>query len=173
MARYSLLYLPMILVAVGLGGCAIITSTPPTVGVLNVQLTALGITEQRIATTLCVTNPNPNTLSFKHVSVALDISGQPFGMGATDLPVVLPPQSSVAVPFTVVTTVQNLGPQFLGTLQNGSIGYRVHGAVTLQGSLGLVLPFSGSGQINPLTSGIALVASAIDPAVTPCTPVGR
>jgi len=168
MANPILPRLLTVLVAAGLTGCTLITSAPPTVGVLDVQLTALGIAEQRVAATLCVTNPNPNALSFKRVTVALDISGQPFAVGATDLPVILPPQSSIAVPFTVVTTVQNLGSQLLGVLRSGGVDYRVHGTVALRDGLGLVLPFSRSGRVDPLTGSIALADAILDPATSPC-----
>lgn len=156
-----------LLAATSLAGCTLITSAPPTVGLLDVQLTGLGLTEQRIATTLCVTNPNPNALSFKRVSVALDISGQPFAAGATDLPVILPPRSSIVVPFTVVTTMQNLGSQLLGVLRSG-VEYQVHGTVALQGGLGLVLPFSHSGRVDPLSGSIVLADAALNPATSPC-----
>jgi LEA14-like dessication related protein len=168
MANPNLPRLLRVLVATGLAGCTLITSTPPTVGVLDVQLTGLGVTEQRVSTTLCLTNPNQNALSFKRVTLALDVSGEPFAAGAADLPVFLPPQSSTAVPFTVVTTVQNLGSQLLGVLRTGGVDYRVHGTVTLQGGLGLVLPFSRSGRIDPLTGSIALADAALDPATSPC-----
>jgi len=168
MANPNVLRLLRVLVATSLASCTLITLTPPTVGVLDVQLTGLGVTEQRVSTTLCVTNPNQNALSFKRVTVALDVSGKPFAAGTADLPVILPPQSSTAVPFTVVTTVQNLGSQLLGVLRTGGVDYRVHGTVTLQGGLGLVLPFSRSGRIDPLTGSIALADAALDPATSPC-----
>lgn len=168
MANPNVLRLLIVLAPTSLAGCTLITSTPPTVGVLDVQLTGLGVTEQRVSTTLWVTNPNSNALLFKRVSVALDVSGEPFAAGTSDLPVILPPQSLVAIPFTVATTVQNLGSQLLGVLRSGSVDHRVHGTVTLQGGLGLVLPFSRSGRVDPLTGSIALADAALDPATSPC-----
>lgn len=157
-----------LLVASGVAGCTLTTSTPPTVGVLDVQLTEFGVTEQRVAATLRVTNFNPTALSFKRVTVPLDNSGLPFAVGVTDLSVILPPQSSSVVPFTVVTTLQNLGSQLLGVLRSGGVDYRMHGTVALPGSLGVVLPFSRSGRIDPMIGSIALADATLDPATSPC-----
>ena len=153
-------------------GCALAGGAPPTVDVLDVHLVGIGLTEQQLATTLCVTNPNTTELAFRRVTVALDVAGAPLAAGASDLPVRLPPMSSTPVPFTVVTTVQNLGPQLLGILHGGSLDYRVHGTVTLQGGLGLTLPFSRSGHLDPL-AGLNLASEAADPAPNKCAATVR
>jgi LEA14-like dessication related protein len=154
--------------AAGLAGCALATATPPSVDVLDVRLTGVGLTEQQLAVTLCVTNPNSSELAFRRVSADLDVSGSPLAAGSSDLAVSLPPLSSTVVPFTVVTTVQNLGPQLLGVFRAGGVDYRVHGTVTLQGSFGLTLPYSRSGHLDPLATGLNLAASAMDPAPSRC-----
>ncbi len=151
-----------------LSGCALATATPPTVEVLDVHLVGIGLTDAQLATTLCVTNPNANELAFRRVTVALDVSGAPLAVGASDLPVRLPPLSSTPVPFTVVATVQNLGPQLLGIVRGGSLDYRVHGTVSLQGVLGLTLPFSRSGHLDPLAGGLNLASAASDPTPSRC-----
>ena len=154
----------------GASGCALAGDTPPSVDVLNVQLVGIGLAEQQLATTLCVTNPNTNEIAFRSVSVALDVSGAPLAVGVSDLPVRLPPQSSTAVPFTVVTTVQNIGPHLLGVFRTGALDYRVHGTVSLQGGLGLTLPFSRSGHLDILADGLNLASAASDPAPSRCMP---
>ena len=162
--------LPMALAAT-LSGCALASDTPPSVDVLDVRFVGIGLTEQQLATTLCVTNPNTNEIAFRRMTVALDVSGTLLAAGASDLPVRLPPSSSTAVPFTVVTTVQNLGPQLLGILRSGSLDYRVHGTVSLQGTFGLALPFSRSGRLDPLAGGLDLASAAGDPTPSRCSPV--
>ncbi len=155
-----------------LSGCALATATPPTVAVMDVHLTAIGLTGQQLAVTLCVTNPNANELAFRRVSADLDVSGLPFAAGTSDLALQLPPHSSTAVPFTVVTTVQNLGPQLLGVVRTGRMDYRVHGTVTLQGGFALTLPYSRSGHLDPLATGLDLAVSASDPTPSRCAAVG-
>ncbi len=151
-----------------LAGCALATATPPSVDILDVHLTGIDLTEQQLAVTLCVTNPNASELAFRRVSADFDVSGSPLAAGVSVLAVRLPPLSSTVVPFTVVTTVQNLGPQLLGVFRTGSVNYRVHGTVTLQGDFGLTVPYSRSGQLDPLTTGLDLAASASDPAPSRC-----
>lgn len=93
---------------------------------LDVHVVGIGLTEQQLATTLCVTNPNTTELAFRRVTITLAVSGAKLAEGASDLPVLLPPLSSTPVPFTAVTTVQNLGTQLLGVVRNGSLDYPVH-----------------------------------------------
>ncbi len=135
---------------------------------LDVQLTAIGLTEQQLAVTLCVTNPNASDLAFRRVSADIDVSGAPLAAGVSDLAVRLPPNASTVVPFTVVTTVRNLGPQLLGVLRTGSVDYRIHGTVTLAGSFALTLPYSRSGRLDPLATGLGLAMKATDPAPSRC-----
>ena len=148
------------LLTLAVAGCALATATPPSVDVMDVRLVGLGLTEQRLAVTLCVTNPNKIDLNFRRVTADLDVSGQPLATGASDLAVRLPPLSSTPVPFTVVTTVQNLGPQLLGILNTGSVDYRVHGFVSLEGALGITLPYSRSGRLDPVADGLRLADAA-------------
>ena len=155
--------------AIVVTGCALASDTPPSVDVLAVRLVGIGLTEQQLAVTLCVTNPNANQIAFRRVTADLDVSGAPLAAGASDLAIQLPPMSSTAVPFTVVTTVQNFGPQLFGVLRTGSLDYRVHGMVTFHGALGLTLPYSRSGQLDPLAQGLELASTASDPLASRCT----
>lgn len=157
----------LVALAFVVSGCALATDTPPAVDVLAVRLVGLGLTEQQLAVTLCVTNPNNNEITFRRVTADLDVSGAPLASGTSDLAVQLPPQASTVVPFTVMTTVQNLGPQLLGILRTGSIDYRVHGTVTFRG-LGITLPYSRSGRLDPLAAGLELASSASDPSPSRC-----
>lgn len=149
--------------ALSITGCALASATPPQVDVMGVHLVGLGLTEQQLAVTLCVTNPNRISLDFKLVTADLDVSGAPLATGQSDLAVQLPPLSSTPVPFTVVTTVQNLGPQLLGILNTGRVEYRVHGTVTLTGALGITLPYSRSGKLDPVADGLSLANGMTDP----------
>lgn len=147
------------ILTVTLSGCALSNATPPSVDVMDGHLVGFGLTEQELALTLCVTNPNRVALDFKRVTADLDVAGSPIASGQSDLAVQLPPLTSTPVPFTVVTTVRNLGPQLLGILNTGSVEYRVHGTVTLTGALGVALPYSRSGRLDPVADGIRLAAT--------------
>ena len=155
------------LVALLCSGCALATATPPQVEVAAVGLRGAGLLDQVLAVTLCVTNPNSSELSFRRITVDVDAEGSPLAAGSSDTPVRLPPGSSVLVPFTVVSTVRNLGQQLLGVVQTGALDYRLHGAVTLD-TLGITVPFSRSGRLDLLTSGPGMLADAAMPAAPRC-----
>ncbi|RYF03308.1 MAG: hypothetical protein EOO77_31275 [Oxalobacteraceae bacterium] len=161
------------LAAFAVSGCAAINTVPPTVSVIDVQLTGLGLLDQQLATTLCVTNPNPTALSFRRVNVAVEVSGLPLAEGISDHAVFLPPNASTVVPFSVASNARNLGAQLLGTVSNGSLNYRVHGSIALDGPIGVTVPFSRSGRVDPLAGGFALLHAVTDPTVGACTRLSR
>lgn len=142
--------------AVLVAGCALATATPPTVEVADVELRGLGLLDQTLGVTLCVSNPNNTELSFRRVTVALEVAGAPLADSASDALVRLPPRSSVLVPFRVVTTVRNLGPQVLDVLRSGGVDYRLRGGVQLDGALAITLPFSRGGRLDLLAAGMRL-----------------
>lgn len=156
-------------VAMLASGCTLLTATPPSVEVQRVELRGVGLLDQMLGVALCVTNPNDAALDFRRVTVAVDVAGAPLAESASDTAVRLPPHSSTVVPFTVVTTVRNLGPQLLGVLRTGGIDYRLHGTVQLTGALALTLPFSRSGRLDVLSAGQDLLADAAAPSGTRCT----
>ncbi len=89
-------------------GCALATATPPKVEVAAVELRGLGLLDQTLGVTLCVTNLNNTELDFRRVTVELEVAGAPLAESASETPVRLPPRSSVLVPFTVATTLRSL-----------------------------------------------------------------
>ena len=138
-------------------GCALATAMPPEVEVAAVELRGLGLLDQALGVTLCVSNPNDAELSFRRVTVGLEVAGAPLADSASETPVRLPPRSSVLVPFTVATTVRNLGPQVLDVARTGGVEYRVRGRVQLDGALAVALPFSRSGRLDLLAAGLRLL----------------
>ncbi len=132
-----------------------------------VRLRGVGVLDLALGVTLCVTNPNPSEISFRRVTATLDVAGAPLAEGVSDVPVRVPPHSSVLVPFTVVATGRDLGPQLLGVLRTGTLDYRVRGSVTLDG-LGLTIPFGRGGRLDALGTGSALLQDAAAPAGMRC-----
>ena len=130
----------------------------PGVEVAAVELRGLGVLDQALGVTLCVSNPNDTELSFRRVTVALDVAGTPLAESTSEVPVRLPPRSSVLVPFTVATTVRNLGPQLLDVVRTGGLEYRVRGRVQLDGALPITLPFSRSGGLDLVAAGMRLLS---------------
>ena len=159
-----------LLAASGCELATLATAMPPSVEVQQVQLRGVGLLDQTLGVSLCVTNPNDAALNFRRVTVAVDANGAPLADGASDTAVLLPPRASTVVPFTVVTTTGNLGPQLLGVLRTGGVAYRMHGSVQLTGALALTLPFSHSGRLDLVTAGQGLLADVAAPSGTRCGP---
>lgn len=139
-------------------GCALAAATPPEVEVADVELRDLGLLDQTLGVTLCVSNPNTTELSFRRVTVALEVANAPLAEGASEAPVRLPPMASVLVPFTARTTVRNLGPQLWDVARSGGVEYRLRGSVQLDGPLGISLPFSRTGRLGLLAAGARLLS---------------
>ena len=139
-------------------GCALATATPPKVEVAAVELRSLGLLDHTLRVTLCVSNPNSTEFSFRKVTVALEVANAPLAESTSEAQVRLPPLSSVLVPFTVDTTVRNLGPQLWDVVRSGGVEYRVHGSVQLDGVLAISLPFSRVGRLDLLAAGARLLS---------------
>lgn len=139
-------------------GCASVGATPPAVGVERVELRGLGLLDQSLGVTLCVSNPDDAELAFRRVTVALDVAGAPLAASASEAPVRLPPRSSALVPFAVATTTRNLAPQLLDVLLAGGVEYRLRGAVQFGGAPAIAVPFDRSGRFGPLDAGRELLA---------------
>ena len=88
--------------------------------------------------------------------------------GTSILPVRLPPASSTVVPLSVLTTIRNLGPQLLEILRTGSVTYRLHGTVALEGGFGITVPYSRSGHLDPVAGSLGLAAAASDATPSRC-----
>lgn len=149
-----------------LAGCSL--PAAPTADVMDVQLTGIGLTEQRLAVTLCVTNPNPDALLFRQVTVNLNLADAPLATGVSDAPIQLAPLSSTRVPLTVMTTVRNLGGQLIEVFRARGVGYRVYGSVGLDGALGIRIPYSRSGRLDPVGL-LGLASSSADAGLSRCT----
>ncbi len=155
MSRVALMLALLVLLV---PGCALTTATSLEAEVAAVELRGLGLLDQTLAVALCVSNPTDAGLSFRRVAAALEIAGAPLVEGASEAPVQLPPRSSVVVPFTVTTTVRNLGAQLLDVVGSGGVEYRVRGRVQLDGTLPVTLPFSRSGRLDLLAMGTRMLS---------------
>ncbi|MGI4797881.1 MAG: hypothetical protein ACRYG8_28305 [Janthinobacterium lividum] len=64
--------------ALGLAGCALASASasasPPSMDVMVVQLIGMGLVQQQLAVTLCVTTSNADTLAFRAVTADFDLS---------------------------------------------------------------------------------------------------
>ena len=88
-------------------GCTLVTQSPPQVDVANVALTGIGLFNQRLLVTLCVTNPNRSPLAFERVTFKIAVADAPLADGVTQSAVAVPALASVLVPVAVETTIRD------------------------------------------------------------------
>ena len=134
------------LLCLAVQGCA--TVQPPKVDVLQAQVSAIGILDQRLQVQLCVSNPNDRELAFSKVTADVAIGGERLASAVNDTPVTLPPLASVALPFTVGITTRNLGDQLGSVLAGGALRYTVSGVVVLRDFSLIGIPYSVAGQVT-------------------------
>lgn len=153
--------------ALGLLNCAMLSATSPTIAVADIRLTGIGLLEQSVLLTLCVTNPNHTELDFERVHFVLNVSGSAIARGTSEIPTRLPPTASTMVPIAITTTDRNLRSQILSTLQTGSIAFSLDGRVTLA-CVPFPISFNKAGDLSLLSAGLQLAAVDQSPAATPC-----
>ena len=75
-----------------LTGCALLAQSPPQVDVANVALTGIGLFNQSLSVTLCVTNPNRAPIAFDRVTFRIAVADAPLADGVTESAVAIRPQ---------------------------------------------------------------------------------
>ncbi len=160
----------MFLLCVAVQGCASVQ--PPKVDVLQARLSAIGILDQQLQVQLCVRNPNSRELAFSKVTANVAVSGERLTSAANDMPVTLPPLSSVTLPCTVSTTTRNLGDQLGSILGSGELHYTVSGVVVLRDFSIIGIPYSVRGRVKPQMVAGRLIGMAGEPdAPSACGPI--
>jgi LEA14-like dessication related protein len=155
------------LFASALAGCAFLTQIPPQVAVADVALTGIGLFNQSLSVTLCVTNPNRAPIVFDRVTFRIAVAGAPLADGVTESAVAIPALASVLVPIAVETTIRNLAGQLMSTLETGSIVYRLSGVVQVAG-LPFGVPFSREGRLALIQAGEQYADITAGPGRTRC-----
>ena len=150
-----------IIVAVALSLAAAGCASPMADGAPHEQI-ALAVPERLSSVTLCVTNPNPDALVFRRVTVTLDLAGIPLATGSSDAALVVPALSSTRMPIVVLATRQG------GSVPTRRVSYHVDGSVGLDRAFGLNIPYRHAGHldvVSPIASGVLSDCAGSDVAV--------
>jgi LEA14-like dessication related protein len=138
-------------------GCAF--PTAPAADGMGVQLSERAVPEQPGSVMLCITNPNPDALVFRRVTITLDRAGMPLAAGSSSAPIVVPALSSTRVPLAVVASERDRPAQRGGSLRPHDVNYRVDGSVALDRAFGLNISYRHSGHLDVVSSSIVGVLS--------------
>lgn len=142
--------------ATAVSACGLVFESP-SVRVVDVRLSSLGLTSGSAVVGLAVANPNRYDLRVQGFTYQLEIaeSGRPdtwselAAQAASDT-TLLPGRDTVSVALRVPFRYQSLGVAVLALLQEGSVRYRFRGEAGVRGPLGTFqVPFDERGSITP------------------------
>lgn len=147
------LFMPFLLFAVVLGGCASM-QTPleaPQVSLTDLRLLDATLFEQRYALKIRVQNPNPVALPINGMNFRLDINDVELGRGVSDRAVTVPAYGEAVFEISLVSNFARIVNQ-IRALESGkgqSLRYRLAGGIGVADRLGK-LPFDYQGEIGQL-----------------------
>lgn len=130
---------------------------PPSVHLVRVRVTALGLTAGEAQVSLRVANPNTRGIRLHNVDYAVDVASSAkaeswilLGEGVTETDIVLPPEDTVDIEIDLPFTYAAVGAALRSLWSRGEVDYRVRGLVRTDGPLGDVnVPFESSGRLAP------------------------
>lgn len=150
-AKFHLRFFLLILLWVGLSGCAGMMPRlePPQVHVAGIKLLDAGLLEQRYLLQLRVQNPNPGDLAIDGVQFKLELNGRAFATGVTSGSVTVPRFGSVLVDVEAVSTLAGIARQVEEMFKKTGepVRYGLSGKVHLARP-GLALPFAQTGEFQ-------------------------
>ncbi len=141
------------LVALLAAGCASLTKPwdAPEVALVGLRAKELGLLRQVFVVTLRVKNPNDRTLPIKAMTYRLQLEGNEFAQGASQLERQIPPLGEALVDVDVAGNLLAIAQQLPAlALKDRPLDWTIAGTATIADGL-LTLPFTYSGQVDPKT----------------------
>lgn len=149
------LRIAMVGLAAALAGCATLGRgllQAPVVNVHDVRLQGLGLTGGSLEVVLGVYNPNHVDLDGVRVTYEVFVDSVALGSGASDASFVVPRGDSTEVHLPLAFTWAGVGEAGRDLLNQGSVGYRVTGDVTVgsEGVGNLTTRYDHAGRLTTL-----------------------
>ena len=135
-------------------GCSKIAErafTTPVIGVRGVKVRSVGLTGGSIEVSLAIANPNPYPLPVHRATYTFAlIDSTEIGRGETAAAFTIPARDSTVVQLPVDVSWQGLRAAARDAARDGTVDYRLVGAVTLDTPLGNPnVPFESVGRFTP------------------------
>jgi LEA14-like dessication related protein len=145
-----------VILLVSLGGCAIFFKAP-SVEIVGVQVTSLGISSGTALVELEVTNEQGREMKIRGFLYEVEVrrerdsgSWVPLAEGFSDQNLTIPGHETVSVEVPVPFQYEGIGEALIGLLSAGEVPYRLRGEVWTGGdAAGLQIPFRDEGVIRP------------------------
>lgn len=143
----------LLLMLLTLSGCATLFKTvfeKPKLNLLNVQVTEVGLVQQRYRLTLEIENPNAVTLPIDSIRYHVRLAGMDFADGETTQGFSVPAHGKTDFQVDVTTNLFKLAGQFANLLgsSTANLDYEVVGDVKVGGLFGGTIPIHQSGTMS-------------------------
>lgn len=119
----------LLLVLLVLGGCAGLMLQPPSVTLAHMEVTEVGLFEQRFAFKLRVVNPNNAEIAITGLSFEIELNNEPFAKGVSSKPVKVPRLGEALLDVTAVTGFTGVLRQITEVFRGSrdAMSYRIKG----------------------------------------------
>jgi len=143
-------YVPLLLLAVALSGCALFLPKlqTPRLSIVNVEVLRANLLQQQLRVRMHVENPNDRSLSVKGLSYTVYLGDQEFATGASDASFDVPALGTAEFNMDVNANVAGALFAILGKPRGQDIGYRMTGRVELTHGWLRSIPFEQSGKFT-------------------------
>ncbi|RTK99437.1 MAG: hypothetical protein EKK59_06010 [Neisseriaceae bacterium] len=142
-------YSAVLMIMLGLAGCAALISKPepPTVKLAGISLTQANLLEQTFILKLQLSNPNDYALPIRGLRYQLEVNGQEFAHGGNLDEVTLAAKSDAIVEVDAKTNLQAWIKQLRNIGDKDKVTYRIHGEIAAPGA-NLQLPYDHKGETS-------------------------
>ncbi|HEY0801126.1 MAG TPA: LEA type 2 family protein [Steroidobacteraceae bacterium] len=144
--------LTLIVLALSLGGCSLVTPkfTRPNVSVISVELRGGNLLQQNFAVKLNIQNPNDRALPVRGLHVELNVGKEQIASGVSDRAIIVPAFGESEFDMTITA---NLALALLKLADKAnqhadSIDYELTGVASIDLPFLRNLPFRQSGSLN-------------------------
>jgi LEA14-like dessication related protein len=134
-----------------IAGCAGVGQRmePPQVKLANLRVEEFSVLETVFEIHLRVFNTNDTALRIKGLQCQLDINGQPFAMGISDVDVEIPSYGTQLLPLRAYASLFDIIKSAQGMQNQDQLKYHIKGKVRLgAGAFPSVLDFDSEGNIS-------------------------
>ncbi len=141
----------LLLAALSSAGCTYMAreTLPPRVQLLDLQLQAVQLFEQRYLMTVRLQNPNDFDLDIRGFDFNIELNGKPFAQGVSDKAVSVPSFADATTEISLSSSILTLMNQLN---ENGDeVKYRIFGHVKLKG-VPIPVSFESKGDLKSLAN---------------------
>ena len=122
---------------------------PPRVKLSNLEVKEIKVLESVFQVQLRVFNTNEVPLEIKGIECELELNGEPFALGVSNVDIEIQPYATEILPIFVYSSVIDMAKGIHGLQKNEQLNYCIKGKIRLGGNdFASVLPFASEGNLS-------------------------